>query len=171
MEITKVKVKGTRIHIEWTTLREGGGEPDEHVLRSNEKPLQSFVDAMLGLRQAICEEAELPNEMAAQITPLGISLTYYDDSRMGAVISGTRKLTNSNSPLVINTPHKPDEPANDQDQTPLLCSVTTAAIDHVIHEAVRYIQGERAPKDQQELPFGEKVEAEKEAIPAGAAAE
>ncbi len=157
MNITKVKVKGARIHITWITPCEGSGEPDEHELRSNERPAQPFIDAMLGLRQAIVEEAELPEEMTEQITPVGLSIKHYDDGRMGAVISGTRKLTNSNSPLVLNTPHKPSEGANETDQTPLLGEDTTAAVDKVIHEAVKYIQGERAPKDQQSLPFEEKA--------------
>jgi len=152
MQITKVRAKGARVHIEWTTQCEGSGEPDEHVLRSNERPLQSFIDALLGLRQAIVEEAELPEEWVEEITPIGLSLTHYTDGRMGAVISGKRKLQNSNSPLVINTPHKPDEAPNESAPTPTLSPVAVAAIDEVLQEAVKYIQGERA---QQSLPFDE----------------
>ena len=154
MNITKVKVEGARIHIKWTTPSKTGSEPDEHILRSNETPRPEFIEAMLGLRQAIVVEAELPEEMIEQITPRGVSLKTYADGRMGAVISGTRALENSNSPLVLNTPLKADEGANETDPTPLLSDVTREAVDEVVREAVKYIQGERA---QQELLLEEKA--------------
>jgi len=164
MLFTKIKAKGSRIHLEWEESK-GAGEPDEHVLRSNERPRPEFIDSFLELRQAVIIEAELPDEMLSQITPSGLSLSYYDDGRMGAVITGIRKLQNSNSPLVINTPHKPDAPANDNDQTPLLSVETSELIDVVVREAVLYVQGDRAEKP---LDFDGAEEESREPVEAAA---
>jgi len=144
MEITKVKYKNGSVYYEYQTDRPTG-EKDEHKVKCHDAPRPSFEDAWNDLRHAICTEAELPEDMAGYITPTGISISYYDDGRWGAVLSGTRSLEHSNAPLCINTPHKPAEPSEfNPEDTMIMDSNTVGAIETMIQETEAYIRGERA---------------------------
>lgn len=144
VEITKVKVKGAKVHVEWSIEREQG-DTDDYTLKCVDAPAPSFVQAWNKLQLVITEEAELPNHMAVEITPIGLSVTYYDDGRWGAVVSGTRQLKYSNAPLVINTPHKPAEPSEyNKGDDNILLEKSVAVIQEVLEEAEKYINGDRA---------------------------
>ena len=154
MQITRVKVKGNKVHIEWNIKRDTG-DTDEYTLECIDAPAPSFKEAWDALRQVVVEEAELPGDMVSAITPIGLSVSYYDDGRWGAVVSGTRQLMHSNAPMVINTPHKPAESSehNPQDDN-ILIEESVVAIELVLEEAEKYVNGERA---QQGLFEEEKV--------------
>jgi len=145
MQFTRVKYKGGKVHLEWIIEREGGGEPDEYLLKCGDTPTPEFKAAWEALASAIVREAELPVEMAATITPIGLSVSYYADDRWGACMSGLRALNHSNAPLVINTPHKPAEPTEgNPDDACVLWESSIRAISDVLSRAKEYVEGERA---------------------------
>ena len=74
---------------------------------------------------------------------------------MGAVITALITIESANSPVVINTPHLPSAQYSETGQSPLLSHKCTYALKQLLHEAERYIDGEREKENenQTELEF------------------
>lgn len=135
MNITKIKWKNGRMHLEYSVERERGKDPDEYTMTCAEAPRPAFEDAFSQLASCMAKEAELPTAMIPELKPAGVSISYYDDGRWGVVISGVRALKKSNVPLVLNTPHKPAEGSHGE---------TVSIVEDLIREAEAYIKGDRA---------------------------
>lgn len=145
---TKIKYDGQKVHLEWEVVY-GDDSTDEYVLKCTDRPAQRFVDALqsLALHVAICCEVDNAEAWSSAITVKGVSLSH-TNGIMGAVITATRALKNSNSPLVINTPHKPAEPyaegeGGDAQLHTCLPTACITAINALISESDRYINGHR----------------------------
>jgi phage terminase small subunit len=64
---------------------------------------------------------------------------------MGAGVTALVSLKTCNAPLVINTPHLPREPyVEDDEECPVMEAHWAAAIEAVLIEAERYLDGKRA---------------------------
>lgn len=127
---------------------------NEYTMKCADKPRPQFQKALNGLRRHVAEICELnippnlahPNEVA-NIEVRGVSLSWTDDI-MGVVITALKTLRNSNSPLVLNTPHLPEEPYSEGgDESMCLTSECVDAIRNLIDEAHRYLEGDRQQLD------------------------
>lgn len=116
-----------------TTLSKGRG-----------KPLDSFLKAMQDLAQGFCEICEFSDDKVDEtlITTVNFS------EKGGVIISGQVQLENCPSPLCLNTPHV----MIDNEQGFEVPQYMKEQLDILRNEAVKYIRGEWAEK-QQELDF------------------
>ena len=155
MNITKVKHDGTRTHIEW--MRGDPDEPDNWSMNSKEHPRQELKDALGALKPHVCDICELPDEWAQRMEVRGVSFSWARDI-MGACITAFKNLENSDSPLVLNTPHKPSSPYSETgDDKNCLSAECQTALENVLNEAELYVKGQRA----QGSLFGVEDEAER----------
>lgn len=76
----------------------------------------------------------------------GVSLSYSGDNDvMGATISCQKRLNSSNSPLMINTPHKfAEKHSEGMNAEFLLSGGCVEALEALIEQAEKYLDGERA---------------------------
>lgn len=149
--ITKIKLDGARVHIEYEIERKDG--KDELMLKCVDPPEDAFTIAMNGLAIHVADmmEVDNPRVYAKSLTARGVSLSN-TDGVLGAVITALKTLKTSNSPLVINTPHKPETPYSEGgDHSMCLSPECRRAIENLITAADRYIDGHRK---QMSLGFG-----------------
>lgn len=149
---------------------------DEFDFKSKDKALPAFYTALQAMGEYACRICEFPREYDKGVTVIGVTFSYTEvegsEDVMGAVITFKKELKGSNSPLIINTPHKPsafyDGKGDESPQDPalLLSEGCVDALKVLQEEAIRYIDGER---DQMSLFVGkaegksEKAEIEAEA--------
>lgn len=149
MEITKVKFKDGTLYYQYEVER-SDGSVDEVKVKSHDAPLATFEEVWDMLPKVVVDEAELPISMANDTTVSSITISHYDDGRWGAVLSAVRSLENSNCPLVLNTPHKPAIPSeNNPQDTMVLSESSVRKIEDVIRETEKYIRGERQQRTLQ----------------------
>lgn len=124
----------------------GQKERDELSLLCAAPAKQSFYDALESLVPFVAEICEQPQTWAQSVEVRGVSFSYGGENEvMGATISALKTLEKSNSPLVINTPHKSSEPYNEGgDETICLSDEATAALYHLQRETQLYLDGHRA---------------------------
>lgn len=135
---------------------------DEFDFKSKDKALPEFYTALQAMGEYACRICEFPREYDKGVTVIGVTFSYTEvkdtgEIIMGAVITFRKDLIGSNSPLIINTPHKPsafyDGKGDESPQDPalLLSSGCVDALKVLQDEAIRYIDGER---DQMSLFAG-----------------
>lgn len=150
--ITKVKYEGSKVHIEYEVVKDNG--IDEFSLTCREEPRPEFKAALDGLAPTVAEGIEIPELTDAKglkkyvktLEVRGVSFSY-SNGIMGAVITALKTLENCNSPLVINTPHKPSSPYSQGDPSAEDKCLSPAAVKELKklqEEAEKYIAGERA---------------------------
>lgn len=143
--ISKIKFDGTRVEIKYTVGR-GGGEPDEYELKCRDLPHPDFKVAFEALRPFVAEICEMDEDYLEKSEVRGVSISN-TNGVMGACITVLKTLKTATSPLVINTPHLPSEPYNEE-QNPetakLLPKECVEAIQDLIDEAGLYVDGKRA---------------------------
>lgn len=144
------KTSDDKIQIEYEKKNETGLW-DEHSMKSNQEPLPSFDRALDNLIPHVGEMCELP-EGDHQIHPYsvrGVSFSFGGvNDTLGATITATRTLDNSNSPLVLNTPHKIEEPYTEgSDDTQLMTDDCYSDLMILCNEAQKYLDGQRAQMD------------------------
>jgi hypothetical protein len=155
--LLKFKYSDDGIVVRYEQTNDTIGEPDRFTFESKEEPRKELKDALAAMATHvvdICELTELESEIIDRITVFGITRTYtvVDDDRLvqGLVISARRSLTNSNSPMMINTPHFTDEPYSVTADPDL--GVYSLECGEALHKLTKrifaYVDGERA---QQEL--------------------
>lgn len=124
------------------------GTWDDYSMSCSDKPTPAFIDALKALIEHAVEACELPVEDSDnhkwEIT--GVSFSYSgENDTMGVTISALRELFNSNSPLVLNTPHKIVEPYSlGADDTQVMTDDCRDAVELLIAEAEAYLSGDRA---------------------------
>jgi hypothetical protein len=151
MRITKAKYDGSKVRIEYEVERPDG-QFDEFTLSSLDGPTAPFIDAFNALAADVVTICELHEDSLDKLKVRGVSFTYTNDI-MGACITALKKLKTSNAPLVINTPHLPEESYGEGDATsPTLDTSTIDRLHELALAAERYVNGERA---QGELFVGE----------------
>jgi hypothetical protein len=151
MRIRKIKlVKGDKIHIVYEQ-RNRNGSWDEFSLTSADEAAPAFHEALEILNKDVITIGELPEKLVAKIAMKGVSFSYGgENDTLGAVLTAEMILKNSNSGLVLNTPHKITEFYGDKesgDQKSLLPSGCAARLDAMIKEGEKYVKGNRAQTD------------------------
>lgn len=127
---------------------------DEFDFKSKDKALPELYNALQTMAYHACRICEFPQSYDKNVTVLGVSFSYVEledrDDVMGAVITFSKVLDNSNSPLIINTPFKSSEHYNTDengesplDDAILLTPACVDALKDLELEAFRYIDGER----------------------------
>ena len=144
--IKKVKLEANKIRIEYLVPVTGQKERDELSLLCATPAKQSFYDALTSLVPFVAEICEQSEKWAQSVEVRGVSFSYGGENEvMGATISALKTLEKSNSPLVINTPHKSSEPYNEGgDETICLSDEATDALYHLQRETQLYLDGHRA---------------------------
>lgn len=158
IQLTRVSYKKGKVAISWLQQRPED-QTDEFSLVSTEQPTHRFVEALQALVPHVLRICELPDQYGNGITVLGVSFSHTNDV-MGAVMTATKKLCHSTSPMLINTPHKPSEPYSGDDDSNCLDLETVQALQSVWDQALAYLRGDRA---QMLLPFGDQETADEEA--------
>jgi len=139
--LTKVKYKpGKGAYVEYEVLH--NEKWDTHTMRSNDTPEPEFVEALQALAPDVADLCELCPGCATGIVVQGVSLCYAgEDGVMGATITALRNLDSANSPLVLNTPHKPE--CAEDGKTPTLSAQCCQHIDALEVAAWGYVDGNR----------------------------
>ena len=145
MQITKAKYDGSKVRIEYQQPRPGGGEPDEFSVACCDKPRREFDDRLQALVADVVTICELAPTDAAALTVRGVSCTYKDDV-FGVCITALKALRTSNAPLVLNSPHLPEQAysGNPGDPNPILPAGVADRVRRLLAEAERYVAGDRA---------------------------
>ena len=141
MKITKYN----QIHM---VYEQGPGNGDKYSLTCREKARPEFYEALTAMAEHVLDMCELPESYLDRIQVRGVSYSYGgDNDTMGAVISASMDLEKSYQALNLVTPHKasamycPDTP---DDEMQLLTGDCIDALEALMAECERYIQGDRA---------------------------
>ena len=147
LRIRKVKVTSdNKIEMKYEKQTKYGGW-DEYSFISSEKARPSFYARMHDLNIHVLEMCELPEGYLERINVRSVSVNYGGDKEvMGATISATMKLNNSNCGLNLNTPNKAEDSYSDAppDDMQLLSEDCIDALYSLYDECYAYIDGERA---------------------------
>lgn len=144
--LLKFKLKDDDVFVKYERPSDSAAVPDTVTLESGEAPRVELREAMKALREDIIEMTELPIDEAG-LKVIGITYTHGD--YQGVVITALRELDNSNSPLVLNTPHFTSGNDNDSDMNvySMECAERLDALEELVFA---YVDGDR---QQQELEF------------------
>ena len=143
MRFTSIKSNGKRVHLEWTTPAEK--DPDAqvaHTLESKQPPAPEFTAALQAFRGEVGTLLELPKSWMEQVNVTGLSINYEDDGRQGLIVTFTRPLDRTNSPVLVNTPHLRE--ASDEETGCYLPDAMIELLKEVEIHAAAYVDGTRA---------------------------
>lgn len=141
MDFTKIKRKDGAVLLEWTTTN--GDDSRRTTLTSTDEPEPEFTDALQAMALHVCRLLDLPDEYAEGMTVSGVSISRNDHQGRGIVVTCLKTLGKTNAPLVINTPHLPEE----NEHGPEIPSDMLRALDELEARAVRYHNGHRMQAD------------------------
>jgi hypothetical protein len=152
MRILKVKFKEGVLHIEYALPNqvETGDDEDKWdeysctFKKANPKP--ELPACLVRLRRSALELCEIGHFQDHQVTVTGVSFSYGGEKEvMGAVITFQVAIASANSPLCLNTPHKPSDSYNDDDPLPsqTLAYECIRILDELIVQARAFMMGER----------------------------
>ncbi|NHZ87202.1 MAG: hypothetical protein GWP19_15235, partial [Planctomycetia bacterium] len=116
---------------------------------SPEQPIGSFKKAFQAMDFHLIEMCELcdkPSDivvMCEDVNITGLSFKYKDGTLTSAVITGTKQLAYSNSPLVLNSPNKSVNIDGEFNKMVHLTDPCIAVLKSVIEHAIKYVGGER----------------------------
>jgi len=140
---TKIKFDGSKVRIEYEVTRKDG-DPDEYTLHSADKPLPEFDEALQALAADVVTICELNPSDVDKLKVRGVTLTH-TNGILGVCVTALKTLKSSNAPLVINTPHLPEESYSEgDDNAPVMPSGMAMRVAAVEAQARRYVDGERA---------------------------
>ena len=150
-EINKLKYdrKAGKMTIEYAMIQTEGADDIKITLNSFDEPLPELVEDMDKLIPHVETICELPEGYCKKAEIRGVSFSHTNDI-MGAVITALIPLDSANSPVVINTPHLPEEPYS-EGEAPTLPRECVNILKDLMDDAERYIQGERKPEAQTKL--------------------
>lgn len=141
MNITKVKTRESGLELRWKDQDDTTRK--ETTFTCSDEPAESFTDALHALL-APCLSLIEAQDWEDEAEVMGLSVTY-ESERRGFVVTIRKELEATRGPLIVNTPYIVDDA--DDDTTPVAPRPMTAAVDRVIHEAGRYLNGHRAQRD------------------------
>lgn len=145
MQITKIHITEARIEIDYRRpfTRDDKVHFDEFSLKCSEPAEPSLYKAIKDLKDDVLAICELPDDYGLGLKPISVSLRWSEDL-FGAVISATKTLKRSNSPLVIHTPFKSKlSDTKDKNPSSMLSPETVLRIEELLKAADRYISGVR----------------------------
>ncbi len=151
MHITKIKIKQERVFIEYDKAVVVNDEEllNRYSIDSPEQPVIAFKDAFQKMDFhliELCELCDKPQDipvMCEDVNITGLSFKYKDGELTSAVVTGTKQLAYSNSPLVLNSPNKSINVDGDFNKMVHLTDPCIAALKSVIDHAKNYVGGER----------------------------
>lgn len=143
--IQKVKLgKDKKIFIAYQERSNEKRAWDEYTINCIDIPRPELYKTFEKLNAQVIDICEMPETDLQKITTTGMSLSYNDETGgWGVVLTAQKKLQYNPEPLNINTPYKPYEAAEgneDMEMSPECYE----AVSEVIEEACRYIDGDRA---------------------------
>ena len=141
-EVRKIKFhKDGKIQLDY--LLQGGTDAS---MKYPDVARPEFYAAMKSLIDPALELLEI-RDYEEDIRCTGISFSW-TEGVMGAVVTLQKTISGAHSPVVINTPHLPQEPYGEgADDSCLLPGKMVDGLIECIEEAKRYIGGERAQGD------------------------
>ena len=137
--ITKIKHNAGKVKIDYLNER-NDDQVDEYSLVCSDAPVPEFIEALQSLKKVLPSWLECKPDYTDNMTILGVSISWKGDN-FGACVTALKPLKASNSPLVLNAPHKPMEPYSGDDYANCL---TQEHIKNIVAEAEAYIDGTRA---------------------------
>lgn len=154
--ITRFKFnKAGKVRVEYEVAR-GGEDWDEYGFTSKDKPTPELQNKVTEFRKYVNDicELNLNDDQMHRLEVRGFSFSFAGEKEvMGCTITAIKKLHKSNSPLIINTPHKiEDYYAEQGDPNQLMPDGMADDLRELIELIEKYIDGERA---QEELKFEE----------------
>jgi hypothetical protein len=175
MDITKISLTRTNVHIEYTN------EGDTYKYDSADKPLPSFYEAMKGLAPLVIETLGLPKNYVGEepkegdktpglpLRVQGITIVTKGDSRQ-VLITATKVLELTPSPFNITVPLRyMDPPTKEGATSEPYGKKHVALLEKVIEEARSYLNGNRAqgqlPLETEEQARAEPEDGNQERIP------
>ncbi len=120
---------------------------DEYNFASSENPAPEFFQAFDALKDHARNLLELPGGYEKRLDVYGVSFSYSgDEDVMGATMQVRMELNNSNTDLVINTPHKKAGPDNGENfnEKQCLTEECVKSLWELERQARLYIDGKRA---------------------------
>lgn len=139
---TKIKFDGSKVRIEYEVTR-GPGDPDAFSVQCADMPAPEFSAALADLAQDVATICELGADSLPTLRVRGVTFTW-SSGVMGACITALKTLKSANAPLVLNTPHLPEEAYGGDDASPTLDTATCRRLRALMAEAERYLNGDRA---------------------------
>ncbi len=136
---------------------DGKARAETITLESHDGPKKALKDALQKMEKHLREIADLPDDWKDDLEIRGVTCTWSNDIR-GLVITGLRKLTSSNSPLVLNSPHFTEEPYSETADPDIGIFSEDCLEDLEVLEnlAFKYVDGDR---EQLELDLATKPSA------------
>lgn len=159
--VSKVAYKDRRMKVHWHAPRfDEDGEIaawDEYRIDCAEQPRPSFFDVLGEFRPWITDWLEIPAPQDERpwhfdVEIRGVSFCFSSEGDLGAVVSITKPLDRSTSPLNVNTPVKYERALSEAQAGCELAGGCVQALKRLHAEALAYADGWRA---QLALPFGE----------------
>jgi hypothetical protein len=148
MRIKRVKYDGSCVRIEYQVERGDAGEPDEYAVACRDEPRQAFRDALAALADDVVEILELPAAYRPGLTARGVSFSWTEVEAgivLGATITAHKHLMTAHAPLILNTPHLPEEPYSPTgDDRCCLDPECVGRLRDLIAETEAYLAGSRA---------------------------
>ena len=144
--ITKVKCKKGLWSFAWEKYQTKTQNWDQYSLSCKDQARPELIECFRKMAKHaadICEIVYFEEKMIAS----GISFTYAADDKPPncyLVITAQKELEYSNSPLILNTPARPQEPENGMPDEFCWSNELADDIEKLKEEAWRYIKGERA---------------------------
>lgn len=151
MNVTKIKIKQDRVSIDYDkmVIVDDNELVNKYSIDSPEHPTGAFKDAFQKMDFFLIELCELCDKqdeipiMCEDVSITGLSFKYKDGELSGAVITGTKALAYSNSPLVLNTPNKSVDINSEFNKMAHLTYPCIASLKSVIEHAKEYVEGKR----------------------------
>ncbi len=150
MHVTKIKIKQDRVFVEYdkAVIVEEKELLNKYSIDSPEQPVGAFKEAFQKMDFfliELCELADKPKDvpvMCEDVNITGLSFKYENGELLSAIITGTKALAFSNSPLVLNTPNK-SVCVDEFDKMQHLTDPCIAGLKAVLGHAEQYVNGER----------------------------
>jgi hypothetical protein len=138
--LTILKVRRTRKHV---VIEYRNGDED-HKLKSRDKPLPVFDNAVAALAPLVCELLHLPKTYVENMRAVGVTITDTSGNEQVTVIAA-KSIDDAQGPFNIATPLRlMDLPEAEGSYTPPLGANQVGLIDEVVEQAKQYILGQRA---------------------------
>lgn len=140
--ILKIKAKKGRWFFDWEVYRKEANNWNRYTLSSHDPPREELKECLAALAEHVAEICELAPEAAENIAVSGITEAHIDGNRF-LMVTAAKELITSVSPLVINTPFRPEKPEEGILPEHCMSKRLLEALGVLEEEAWRYINGDR----------------------------
>jgi len=148
-QIRKVKYRHGTVTIVYEVLRDDEGQ-DKYTMECSEQPTPAFHAALRDLKGHVAVWVDQPVAWGRDLEIVGVTFTWARDV-MGAVVTAIKPV--ECGAWCVNTPHLPAVASSDT--APCLDGACFRALEQVITQAERYIDGDRA---QGRLPLDARID-------------